>query len=134
MARLVVIEDNPGDVRLIREAVARADPSVDVVAFEDGPGAVDALFRSDAYIRADLILLDPGLRSTDGLDILRVIRFVPRFAEVPVIVFTSSKAATDEHWSGLLGDLKFVPKPVQLEDYVRVIDDVIRELRRERSF
>ncbi|HLH41317.1 MAG TPA: response regulator [Bryobacteraceae bacterium] len=127
---LVVIDDNPGDLRLIREAVARADPSMDVISFTDGPEAIDALCGSHATIQPGAILLDLRLGAADGLDVLRIIRFVPRLADIPVIVFTSSNAAADRHRSHLLGATRFLRKPLEAEDYFRAVDDVVQQIRR----
>lgn len=128
MPCLVVIEDNPGDLRLIREAVARADGSVDVIAFEDGPQALAALCGEEAMIHPGVVLLDLRLQTSDGLDVLRRLRFTPRLADIPVIVFTSSSASVDKQRSHLLGATSFIPKPRNIEDYFRVIGDVVQNM------
>jgi|GEM_PF-892978 CheY-like chemotaxis protein len=126
---IVVIDDNPGDLRLIREAVARADPSVDVISFTDAREAVDALCGSRATLQPGAILLDLRLGAADGLEVLRIIRFVPRLSDIPVIVFTSSNAGADRHRSQLLGATRFLKKPLKAEDYFRAVDDVVRQIR-----
>jgi two-component system, response regulator len=129
LAILMVIDDNPGDIRLIRGAVAQADPSMEVVAFDGGPEALDALCGNGPDMRPDAILLDLQLRTGNGLDLLRVIRFVPRLAEVPVVILTSSTGASDEHRSRLLGASSFLSKPLNVDDYLQVMRQIVHQIR-----
>jgi CheY-like chemotaxis protein len=126
----MVIDDNPGDIRLIRGAVAQADPSMEVVAFDGGPEVLAALCGNRLDMRPDAILLDLQLRTGNGLDLLRVIRFVPRLAEVPVVILTSSTGASDEHRSRLLGASSFLSKPLNLDDYLQVVRQIVQQIRK----
>lgn len=126
MAPLVVIEDNPGDLRLIHEAVRQVDASINIVSFDDGPQALHALCGDHATLQPGAILLDLRLKTSDGIDVLRQLRFAPRLADVLIFVFTSSEASVDKQRSLLLGAARFIPKPLKVTDYFRVLTEVVQ--------
>jgi CheY-like chemotaxis protein len=105
-ASLVIVEDNPTDVFLIREALRAYRLEVDVRVFEDGEEAIDLirlLDSDDSQTCPELMLLDLNLPRADGFEVLKRLRDSRRCAEIPVIVMTSSAALPDRERSKALG-------------------------------
>ncbi|HLH17003.1 MAG TPA: response regulator [Bryobacteraceae bacterium] len=127
MACVVIIEDNPGDLLMIREAVNRMDPPLEMIPFEDGPPALAALCDPGTCIRPDAILLDVRLRSSDGLEVLRKLRAIPHLAKTPVAILTSSTAEADERQALSLG-ARFVPKSFRVDEFLDSIGNVLRQM------
>ncbi|MFW6146132.1 MAG: response regulator [Planctomycetota bacterium] len=90
--RVLLIEDNPGDIWLFREAVRRADLPYRVTVAVDGEEALAALHGAAAV---DLIVVDLNLPRMTGRELLGRIRKAPRLARIPVVIFTSSAEDTD---------------------------------------
>ena len=89
---ILLVEDNPGDVRLAREALRESDfPSTLRVA-QDGEQAVDVL-RNEYH--PDLIILDLNLPRKDGRQVLSEIKSDPKLQHIPVVILTTSKAEQD---------------------------------------
>ena len=116
---ILMIEDNPGDVRLVREALreARIDHRLQVVSDgEDARSLLAALGTSSAL--PDVVLLDLDLPKVGGRELLVMIRSVAALRDVPVVVLTSSAAEEDVHRSLELAADHFVTKPMELDQYV----------------
>jgi two-component system, response regulator len=75
-----------------------------------------------------VIVLDLRLKTSEGLDLLRQIRFTPRLSKTLVFVFTSSNAAIDKQRSLLLGATRFVPKPLKVEEYFRTVREIVQHM------
>jgi DNA-binding response OmpR family regulator len=127
MGCLVVIEDNPGDLLMIREAVSHAGFKGNLIAFDDGPPAIAGLCPADAVIRPDAILLDVRLKSTDGLNVLRQIRSTAHLANIPVAILTSSRAEADEQ-QALSLRAKFIPKPFKVDEFLNTIGRIVQQM------
>lgn len=91
---VLLVEDNPGDVRLTREAFRDAEFDVRMHVASDGVEAADFL-RDEESPRPDLVLLDLNLPRKDGFDVLEQIRTDSKLAHLPIIVLTSSTARED---------------------------------------
>jgi CheY-like chemotaxis protein len=121
---ILVIEDNPGDVRLIEEALKEGVVGHHVSRAADGFEALKFLRREGAYAsaqRPDLILLDLNLPGIDGRELLREIKASPTLKRVPVIVLSSSKADEDILKTYELNANAYVTKPVQVEEFLHTI-------------
>jgi two-component system, chemotaxis family, response regulator Rcp1 len=120
----MVVEDNPGDVRLIEEALKEGDAHVPhrVSRAADGIEALRFL-RPDGHPGPvpDLIFLDLNLPGMDGRELLREIKATPHLRRVPVIVLSSSKADDDVLRTYELNANAYVTKPVAVEDFMRTI-------------
>jgi two-component system response regulator len=117
--RILMIEDNPGDVRLVREALREAgiDHRLQVVSDgEDARSLLAAVGTSSAL--PDVVLLDLDLPKVGGRELLVMIRSVVALRDVPVVVLTSSAAEEDVHRSFELAADHFVTKPMELDQYV----------------
>jgi CheY-like chemotaxis protein len=127
-------EDNPGDVRLILEALKLHKVNFNLHVFEDGEKALGFVSRlSDpAAICPDLILLDLNLPKTDGRDILKRIRQIPRTKSVPVIVLSSSESPKDRSEAASLGADRYIRKPSTLDEFM-AIGALVKELVTAKS-
>jgi len=125
---ILLIEDNPGDVELTREALTESGKIMNHLEVAiDGEEALDYLYRRAKYssaVKPDLILLDLNLPKLDGRDVLKVIKKDVELAKIPVIILSSSEAANDIQRSYQLHANCFVTKPVQLDDFIRVVQTI----------
>jgi CheY-like chemotaxis protein len=119
------VEDNPGDVRLMREALAshgHAEAALKVV--EDGEQALSFLARRTPYSdapRPDLIFLDLNLPRRDGREVLHEIKSSEALKRIPVIVLTTSDADADVRRVYELQANCYIQKPTDLDEYLSVI-------------
>ena len=118
--RLLLVEDNPGDVDLTREHLDAAGIPNELYVASDGQQALDFL-RDEASPKPQMILLDLNLPKVDGKSVLRVLKADARLRRIPVMVFSSSRAESDIHDSYDLGASCYVPKPVDLEGFEQVV-------------
>src|SRR5690348_3519895 len=95
--RILLVEDSPSDVRLIREALKQAPLEVQVTVAQDGIEAMEYLHQSEAGLvnRPDLILLDLNLPRKNGREVLAEVKTDPNLKQIPVLVMTTSKAEED---------------------------------------
>lgn len=96
--KVLLIEDNPGDVRLLEEAFKELDANILIQVARDGAEGLDMVFQPPAPPRPgspDLILLDLNLPKVNGHDVLARIKGDPATSQIPVIVLTSSRAESD---------------------------------------
>lgn len=126
---ILLVEDNPGDVRLTVEALrdARVRNRLHVAA--DGVEALDFLRRADRHPtapRPDLILLDLNLPRKDGREVLDEIKRDDALRHIPVVVLTTSQAEQDVLATYRLRANAYVTKPVDLEQFLTVIQSIER--------
>ncbi len=124
---ILLVEDNPGDVRLTKEALKELRITNELHVVTDGPDALDFLFGRDGYESApavDLVLLDLNLPRMDGIEVLKEIKSDPDLKRTPVIILTSSSAEEDVVRSYENYTNAYVTKPVDPNQFV----DVIRSL------
>lgn len=124
---ILLVEDNPGDARLTSIALRDAKVKNTLTIIDDGEKALDFLFRRGPYAerkQPDLILLDLNLPKVDGRDVLRELKGSPELARIPVVILTSSEAEEDIARSYKLHANCYIQKPVDLEQFMKVIDCV----------
>jgi len=127
-SRILLVEDNPADVRLAQEALAEEGVATDLAVVRDGVEALAYLRREDPYAtspRPDLILLDLNLPRKDGRAVLAEIKEDAELRRIPVIVLSSSRAARDVSRCYGLHANCYIAKPVQLQQFV----DVVRKIQ-----
>jgi two-component system, chemotaxis family, response regulator Rcp1 len=122
--RILLVEDNAGDVRLTREALREAEVAVDLVAVADGDQALEFLRGEGA--RPDLILLDLNLPRKNGLEVLEEIKGDPELRHTPVIMLTTSSSARDIAACYDRGVNGYVVKPLELDDFTRLVQEINR--------
>jgi CheY-like chemotaxis protein len=121
------VEDNPGDVRLLRESLREGEVRVRLSVAADGEEALARLRHEGphaAAVRPDLILLDLNLPRKDGHEVLAEIKADERLRRIPVVVFTSSQAKRDIAASYDLNANCYVTKPVDLDQFMRVVRSI----------
>ena len=121
---ILLVEDNPADVRLVQEAFQtwRLPHRVSVVS--DGDEAICFLRRQGKHLSApppDLILLDLNLPKRDGREVLAEVKGDPQLRIIPIIVFSTSEAQRDVLRAYDLHANCYLTKPVRLEDFLRQI-------------
>ncbi len=120
---ILFVEDNPGDVRLIREAFRDGKVLNHLSTVPDGLQALAFLRKQGSYakaIRPDLILLDLNLPGKDGREVLAEIKADANLRRIPVVIVTSSQAEEDILKSYNSYANCYVTKPVDLEKFVTV--------------
>ena len=121
---ILLVEDNPGDADLTREALADAKVCNHLHVVDDGAKAVDFLFRREPYAdapRPDLILLDLNLPKKDGREVLAEIKADPQLAAIPVVILTTSEAEEDICRAYQLHANCYITKPVNLQQFLSVV-------------
>ncbi|MBS0195469.1 MAG: response regulator [Planctomycetes bacterium] len=124
---ILLIEDNPADVRLTQEVFGRGNLRCRISVTEDGEAALEFLRRSGRYAaapRPDLILLDLNLPRKDGLEVLTEIKSDAELRSTPVVVLTSSAAETDVASCYDLHANCYVVKPGDYTDFVAAIREI----------
>lgn len=125
--RIVVVEDNRGDVYLLEKALTNRGMHYELIRYSDGEEAIEALSQQSRCV-PDLILLDLNLPRKEGFDVLRSIRGHPWLVGVPVGILTSSDAARDRHRIALIGAERYIHKPPELEEFIERVGDSIEDL------
>jgi len=124
---LLVVEDNPGDVRLIVEALRDAGDRVRINVVKDGEEAMCFLRAEGSYRWApqpDLVLLDLNLPGMDGREVLARFKEDEALRRIPVIVLTSSQAPADVRKAYDLKASCYITKPAGLEQFMEVIKSI----------
>jgi len=127
VARVLLVEDNEADVRLTREALREQGELIRLSTVSDGEQALAYLRREQGFAdapRPDLVLLDLNLPRKNGLEVLREVRSDPDLACVPVIMLTTSSAHQDVLDAYAAGANCFVVKPLELDDFMQLIDAI----------
>ena len=125
--RVLLVEDNPGDARLAREALVDSKLRLEVVEAHDGEAAIELLRsaqRSGSRRLPDLVLLDLNLPRKDGREVLAEIKSSPEWKHIPVVVLTSSKAEEDILASYQLHANSYISKPIDLTQMQRVVKEI----------
>ncbi len=124
---ILLVEDNPGDVDLTKEALEGAKVANRLHVVEDGEEALDFLRRRGRYSdapRPDLILLDLNLPKRDGREVLEAIRADGDLTEIPIVILTSSEADEDIARAYRLHANCYIAKPVSFRQFLTVIQAI----------
>ncbi len=124
---ILLVEDNPGDVRLTLEALKDSRISNTLQVVNDGAEAIRYLRRQGKYAKAtrpDLVLLDLNLPKKDGLEVLAEVKADKNLKSIPVVVLTSSKSEEDILRAYGLHANCYITKPVDLEQFHKVVSSV----------
>ncbi len=121
---ILLVEDNPGDVRLTKEALKDAKVLNEIFVARDGVEALEFLHRKGRFSKVplpDLILLDLNLPKKDGREVLAEIKEDPILKHIPVVVLTTSKADEDIVKTYNLHANAYITKPVDLARFAEII-------------
>lgn len=121
---ILLVEDNPGDVRLTREVLKDSKVRNNLIVANNGQEALACLRKQGKFadsVRPDLILLDLNLPVKDGREVLAEIKGDSDLKRIPVVILTTSKAEEDILKTYNLHANCYVTKPVDLEQFVKVV-------------
>jgi two-component system, chemotaxis family, response regulator Rcp1 len=124
---ILLVEDNPGDADLAREALEGSKLHNKLFVVGDGEAAMDFLNRSGAYVavpRPDLILLDLNLPRKDGREVLADIKAHKDLKRIPVVILTTSQSEEDILKSYNLHANCYITKPIDLNQFIRVVRSI----------
>lgn len=124
---ILLVEDNPGDVRLTTEALRDAKVRNHLTVAPDGVEALAMLRREGRYAavpRPDLILLDLNLPKKSGREVLEEVKRDGALKHIPVVILTTSQAERDIVETYRLQANAYVTKPVNLEQFLKVIQTI----------
>src|ERR1700691_2494226 len=127
MIDILLVEDNPGDVRLTREVFKDGKLRNQLFVCGDGEEALEFLYqrgRHAAAPRPDIVLLDLNLSRKDGREVLAEVQAEPRLRTIPIVVLTTSDNDLDICRSYDLHANSYITKPVDLAQFVRVVSSI----------
>jgi CheY-like chemotaxis protein len=129
LATIVLIEDNPADVFLVRKALSENGIPCSLKVFETGREAVRIFCgpANEDFPVPEAILLDLLTPCTDGFDALSRLRQSPRLAEVPIAILTSSRSPGDKRRAANQG-VRFIEKPCELDDFIECVGREVSEM------
>jgi two-component system, chemotaxis family, response regulator Rcp1 len=140
---ILLVDDNPGDVDLVGNALAEGTHHVRIHAVHDGEAAIAFLRRCGKYAEAarpDLMMLDLNLPRKDGRAVLADVKGDPELRQIPVVIFSTSRSVRDIARSYELGANCYVSKPCNLAEFFAAVQSVesfwlgcVRLPRLERS-
>ncbi len=127
LVEILLVEDNPGDVRLTQEVFKEAKILNHLNVVGDGVDAMAFLRREGGYadvVRPDIVLLDLNLPRKSGRDVLEEIKGDPTLRNIPIVVLTTSRAEQDvlsayEHHANC-----YITKPVDLEQFIDIVRSI----------
>ena len=127
LIEILLVEDNPGDVRLVREVFKDAKVANNIHVAEDGVEAMAFLRNEGKFagtVRPDLILLDLNLPKKDGREVLAEIKSDDALKRIPVIVLTTSSAEEDIMKSYSEYANSYITKPIDLGQFIDVVRSI----------
>lgn len=131
-AQIVLIEDNCADVFLVELALKEYGIVYELTRFRSGRDAVDSLCTMEpAAMNAfhpDAILLDWNTPGSDGSQVLGSLRQNPRLSGVPIAILTSSQPMGDTHRTGLTGSVRYIEKPMELQEFLKTVGGAVKEM------
>jgi CheY-like chemotaxis protein len=124
---ILLVEDNPGDVRLTQEGFKAARIANSLHFAADGDEALDFLYRRNGHAKAarpDMILLDLDLPGVDGRSVLRTIKQDDDLKSIPVVILTSSEAETDIVRAYDSHANCYIAKPIDFDKFMNVVRSI----------
>lgn len=125
--QVLLVEDDPGDVLMTREAFQDHKLRNELHVVNDGEQALQFLRQEGEFAgrpRPDLVLLDLNLPRMDGREVLQAIKSDPELSSIPVVVLTTSEAEDDVLHSYSLHANAYVTKPVDFERFINVVRQI----------
>ena len=124
---ILLVDDNPGDVRLTLEAFKDGKLAKNVSIAGDGVEAMEFLRREGEYaagVRPDLVLLDLNMPKKDGREVLEEVKNDPELRRIPIVVLTTSKAEGDIRKSYDLHVNCYIQKPVDYNEFIKMLRSI----------
>jgi CheY-like chemotaxis protein len=129
MKRILLVEDDPNDVELTLNALAKFNLANEVVVARDGAEALDFLYKRGKFSERTngnpaVILLDLKLPKVNGFDVLKKVKDDELLRTIPVVILTSSKEEKDLIEGYRLGTNAYVVKPVDFSQFIEAVKHV----------
>ena len=124
---ILLVEDNPGDIRLTQEAFKESGINYKLHIATDGIEALNFLYQKDEYVDApipSIIILDLNLPKRDGREVLKSIKTNNTLKKIPVVILTTSKSEEDIFHTYDLHANCYITKPVDLDQFITVIQSI----------
>ncbi|MEM6645705.1 MAG: response regulator [Bacteroidota bacterium] len=124
-AEILLVEDNPADIRLTQEVLADSKLKNNLHVVKDGAGALDFLYQRHEYAdapRPDLVLLDLNLPGVDGHQVLKTVKNDPALRTIPVVIMTTSSADEDILSTYENAANCYVTKPLDFDQFIKVVE------------
>jgi len=124
---ILLIEDSPGDIRLVQEALKEGKLHNRLFIVRDGVEGLDFLLRRNQYqeaVRPDLILLDLNMPKKDGREVLAEIKQHEDLRRIPVVILTTSTSEADILKTYNLHANCYIVKPLNLDEFIRVVRSI----------
>jgi CheY-like chemotaxis protein len=133
--RIVIAEDNPADVMVVRMALEQAVPGFELRVFQDGGSMLSYLDELEQHGGPcpDIMLLDLNMPKAGGLEVMQRLRNCTACITTPVIIITSSSRPKDREEALALGAAHYFLKPDDFDDFLRIGDVVNDTLRHRQS-
>ena len=127
---MLIIEDNPGDVTLLNLALQRSEVDCEVSVIDDGGAALEFVRQNGSPV-PDLVILDLNIPKADGREVLSAMRSIEAFANVPVVIWTSSNAPHERAQLNALRITRYVVKPPELNEFLK-LGDIVKGMLADR--
>lgn len=127
LVEILLVEDNPGDARLCKEALKESKVLNNLNIAKDGQEALDFVFKSGEFKSAptpDLIILDLNLPKVHGKDVLKKIKEDEITKKIPVVILTSSKAEEDIIRTYELHANSYITKPLDFDQFIEIVKEL----------
>ena len=124
---ILLVEDNPGDADLAKEALSESKLNNHLYVVDDGEKAIDFLHKTGEYQnmpRPDLIILDLNLPKKNGKEVLEEIKTDDRLKRIPVVILTTSRAEEDILKTYNLHANCYITKPIDLDQFLHVVQSI----------
>jgi two-component system, chemotaxis family, response regulator Rcp1 len=128
--RILIIDDNPADVGLLKEALLEECPVCEITHLDNGERAIDYLLRRGGYAERpipELIILDLNMPKLDGHEVLKTVQFTPELSGIAVTILSSSPHEMAR--AALLHPSRLFQKPFDLDAFLAVARDILRQYR-----
>ncbi|MCU7493253.1 MAG: response regulator [Bacteroidota bacterium] len=128
---ILLVEDNPGDVTLIKEILLEDSPQINLNVIMNGEEALNYLFRKENYEDAavpELVILDLNLPKKSGKEILEEIKDDPVLGSIPIIIFSSADIDENIFTNQKYNIKYYLVKPIALEDYISSVEFIKKYL------
>ena len=119
---ILLVEDNPADVMLLREAFIEHQVTCEVLVLTDGERAIDHIEAIDSWGAdcPDIVILDLNLPKRPGSEVLERLRRSFRCGQAPVVILSSSDAPKDRNEAARLGATRYIRKPSRLDEFLQL--------------
>jgi len=127
LVHVLLVEDNEGDILLIKEAFEDAKIHINISVVKDGKEAMDFVNKANKYVDAetpDLLLLDINLPKRNGHEVLQYIKQKEQLKHIPVVILTTSSADKDINLSYNNYVNCYITKPVDVNDFLSIVSTI----------